>query len=476
MNNPNIIFIFADDMGYGDVGCYNPESRIPTPNMDRLAERGMQFTDAHAGSAVCTPSRYALLTGRYCWRTALQSGVFFNWEKPLIEKDRPTIGIILQTAGYNTACIGKWHVGLEFPLKPDANIDLDKQWPWYAGPDPDPTVGKAIDFSKPCTGGPTELGFDYAFFTAGCSTDQEPYCYIENDRFTNMDSPVYRRPEGSWRSGIGSPQWDNKMVDIDFTTRAESFISDHMSQKKDNPFFLYLALSAPHSPHFPPDLVAGKSDAGTRGDLVCLVDWSVGRVMDALDQHNIADNTLIIVSSDNGPLPGSTPNPGDPERAGQIDNGHMSAGKPRGYKGMIYDGGHREPFIARWPNAIKAGLVCNDLVCLTDMFATFADIVGEHHNKGGEDSISILPSLLSKENPDKRTSLINHSGRGVFALRTPDWKLVHETKGNGKTPAEEDSPGQLFNMREDWTEQQDLWDNEIRHELVHTIKNEISCQ
>ena len=221
---PNIIVIMADDMGYGDVGSYNADSRITTPHLDRLAAQGIRFTDAHSADSVCTPSRYGLLTGRYCWRTPLKRSVLFNYEPPLIEADRLTIASLLKAKGYRTAMAGKWHLGLGFTAKPYHTVDFDAPLPWKGGPLPDRAVSESIDFSVPVFGGPEELGFDETYYTAGCSTDQEPFCFIENGRFLEMEKASYRHPAGSWRSGMTATDWDNKTVDLAFTNWSLEFI------------------------------------------------------------------------------------------------------------------------------------------------------------------------------------------------------------------------------------------------------------
>ena len=460
---PNIVVILADDLGYGDVGCYNPASGIPTPHMDRLAAEGVRLTDAHAASAVCTPSRYALLTGRYCWRTPLQRRVLFNYEPPLIEQGRLTLASLLGQHGYRTACFGKWHLGLWFAARGGTPLSLTRPLPWDGGPLPDRSLSERIDFTQPVGGGPTALGFDEAFYTAGCSTDQEPYCFIEGDRCLGMKRAVYRRPRGSWRSGMAAPDWENETVDIAFTERAVAFIDRQSRQRQ--PFFLYLPLSAPHSPHLPPELVRGASAAGPRGDQVALVDWCVGQVAAALERGGVADDTLLIVTSDNGPLIGSTPRPGDPEGTARRDGNHRSAGELRGYKAMIYDGGHREPFVARWPRAIPAGRVSDDLVCLCDLLATCAAIVGaELPEDGGEDSCNVLPVLTGEQEAPvaaPRSDLIHHSGAGVFALRCDEgqarWKMIFECIGDWRGGPLPGSAGQLYDLSSDLAETTNLW-------------------
>ncbi|HHH76106.1 MAG TPA: hypothetical protein ENL03_03665, partial [Phycisphaerae bacterium] len=241
MKKPNIIFIMADDMGYGDVGCYNPSSRIPTPNMDRLANQGIRFTDAHSPSAVCTPSRYGVLTGRYCWRSRLKQGVLYGYEPPLIEKDRLTVAGMLQQKGYNTACIGKWHLGLGYTAKPGKQIDFDAPLPWS---DATRKEEESIDFTRSLFGGPTEFGFDYFFGTSGCSTAQPPYGFIENDRF--IDPPDFYREKSLFtaRAGMTAPGWDDKEVDPIICRKAVDYIE--RQAKSDKPFFLYMTPTSPH--------------------------------------------------------------------------------------------------------------------------------------------------------------------------------------------------------------------------------------
>ncbi|MEM6504095.1 MAG: arylsulfatase [Planctomycetota bacterium] len=465
---PNIIFILADDMGYGDVGCYNEQSRIPTPNMDRLASQGVRLTDAHSADSVCTPSRYGLLTGRYCWRTPLKRAVLFNYEPPLIEKERMTIASLLKGKGYRTAISGKWHLGLGFTAKPGRDVDFDAPLPWASGPLPDQNVSESIDFSVPVFGGPEELGFDETFYTAGCSTDQEPFCFIENGRFLNMHKATYRQPEGSWRSGMAAPDWDNETVDIRATRWAMEFIENTHKARPEQPFFLYLALSSPHSPHVTVDFAIGQSEAGVRGDMVWLVDWSVGKIMAKLDGLGISENTLLIVTSDNGPLPGSI-KPGARESTARITNGHLAAGNLRGTKGHVWEGGHRVPFIARWPRKIPSGKVSREPICFTDMLATFAALVGENlPEASGEDSFNRLPVLLGQNT--KYGHVMVHHSNTVFALRSGKWKIIFGMGENRLKPTE--NKGYLFDMEADPYEAQDVWNQqpEVIAELTKRFK------
>jgi arylsulfatase A len=435
---PNIVFIMADDMGYGDVGCYNPESKIPTPHMDKLAREGVRFTDAHTPSAVCTPTRYGVLTGRYCWRSRLKRGVFGGFNRPLIEKDRMTVASLLKKYGYGTACIGKWHLGLNWGTKEGRPADIEEDYEQME-----------VDFSKPIKDGPIELGYDYFFGTAACTTDDPPFCFIENDHtvgIPNMVSPV--DPAEEDRELLMVPGWRHEDADIEFTNKATAFIKKHVKGQPENPFFLYLPLSVPHIPWLPPEFVKGKSKAGPRGDQVVLFDWSVGEIAKALDKLGISDNTLVIVTSDNGPREGI--------------NGHKSAGDLRGLKGSIWEGGHRVPFIARWPGKIKAGTTSDEIICLTDLMATCAAIVGTELPKdAGQDSYNILPALLGKK-LDKpiREAIVHHSGAGVFAIRQGEWKLILESKGAGyhDGPPKRGSPGQLYNLADDPYEKNDLWE------------------
>jgi len=441
VNKPNIVFILADDMGYGDVGCYNGDSRIPTPHMDRLAREGVRFTDAHSPSAVCTPTRYGILTGRYCWRTRLTRGVIGGYTPPLIEPDRLTVASFLKRQGYATACIGKWHLGLGWVRQ-----------------DGDPATGANVDFTKPIHGGPTDVGFDYAYFTAACPTMDGPFCFIENDRTVGIpDKPIFvdkTKPAeyGRPRPGLVAPGYVLEDVDPTFTRKAVEFIERSRKENPDRPFFAYVALSAPHTPWLPPAFVQGKSRDGPRGDLVFLFDWCVGQIVETLERLGLADNTLLIVASDNGPHEGTS--------------GHKSAGDHRGYKSHTWEGGHRVPFIARWPGRIKPGAVSAEPICLTDLMATCAAILGDRlPADAGPDSYNILPALLGEKlGHPIREALVSHSVYGVFAVRRGPWKLILENQDSGGwvapagTAPKPGTPGQLYNLDEDPAEQKNLFD------------------
>ena len=420
-------------MGYGDVGCYNPGSKIPTPNMDRLAAEGIRFTDAHSPSAVCTPTRYGVLTGRDCWRSRLETQVLYGYEPPLIEPDRPTLPSLLKSAGYRTACIGKWHLGLGYTCKPGQVIDFRAPLPW---PDATREDEEKIDFTAPLTGGPTELGFDYFFGTSGCSTAQPPYGFIENRHFIDPPREYVERAPRTGRKGMSSPGWEHRDVDPVFADKAVEFIESRASDPE--PFFLYLTPSAPHEPCLEetvPEFASGKSAAGPRGDLVWVVDWMVGRVLEALERAGKADTTMVVVTSDNGALAGDfVSEPGEGEEivrdtgstGGYRTYGHRSCGDYRGYKSHIWEGGHREPLIVRWPGRVAPGTVSDSLVCLTDFMATCADLTGSVIPEGAaEDSFSFLSDLLGTGPSEcRRPFIVHHSVFGVFSLRKGRWKAI----------------------------------------------------
>jgi len=460
VKNPNIIFILADDMGYGDLGCYNPESKIPTPNMDKLASQGIKFLDAHSPAALCTPSRYGLLTGRYCWRTRLKKGVILGYdETPLIENGRTTIAQILREKGYGTACIGKWHLGMNWQTKNGYQIQNDSD-KWVDNPIL--TENEAnIDFSMPVSGGPIELGFDYFYGSLGCTTSDPPYCFIENNHIPVLpteQSPAKYKGLPGFVPGAWSKGFLLENVDVEFTNKAISYIENRIETKPKDPFFVYLALSSPHNPFLPPDFTAGKSKEGPRGDLVMVVDWSVGKIMEFLKEKGLEDNTLLIVTSDNGAVKGA--------------NGHLSGGKFRGYKSNIWEGGHRVPFIARWPGRIEKGTSSDEVISLTDMFASFSSLVS-HPVTGfeGEDSFNVLPAILGEKLKDnKNAARIFHSGGGVFAVRKGDWIQIQGTSGSGASsgtgagspginPDSLRTTGQLYNLAQDPFQEINLWDS-----------------
>jgi arylsulfatase A-like enzyme len=430
---PNIVVILADDLGYGDPTCYNKESHIPTPHIDRLAAQGMRFTDAHTPSAVCSPTRYGLLTGRFCWRTSLKRGVLDGYAPLLIEPGRMTLASLLKRQGYATAGIGKWHLGLG--------------------------KGRPTDFGQPLRPGPNTVGFDY-YFGIPASLDMPPYVFVENDRVTEAPSATIaasamRRHggKGFWRAGAIAPSFKHIDVLPKLTEKAVAFIQ---KQQKDTPFFLYLALSAPHTPWLPTKDFRGKSTAGYYGDFVAQVDGTVGRVTQALERAGLAGQTLLVFTNDNG----AHWLPQDIARWK-----HRANDGWRGQKADIWDGGHRVPFIARWPGKVPAGSTCKELICLTDLLATAAEIVGARlPADAGEDSFTILGVLLGKQ-PDQpiHAALVHHSADGTFGIRQGPWKLAMALGSHGFSiprnivPKKGEAQGQLYNLDADPGEQNNLW-------------------
>ncbi len=443
---PNILIILADDMGFGDPGCYNPASKIPTPRMDRLAGEGVRFTDAHSPSALCSPTRYGLLTGRYAWRTRLQKFVLMPYEPPLIEPRRMTVGSLLKNAGYETAYIGKWHVGLQWTTKDgtpaESVIDHDD---WHKS---DWQRQWNIDFAKPLGGGPRELGFDYFFGTAGCCTSDPPYCFIENDRTVVVPTRMSR---AEWQGlpgflpGPMADDWSEEDCDYTLTAKAIDFIDGHVRRHPGRPFFLIHALSSPHNPFLPPAETKERSGAGARGDLVMLVDWAVGRIADHLAKLGLAGDTLLIVTSDNGAVSG--------------ENGHASEAGFRGYKAQVWEGGTRVPFIVRWPGVVRPGTTSAATISLVDFFATFAALTGATLPEGAaEDSSDVLPAIIgsgaARPSPEAR---IFDSGNGEFAIRQGRWKAVAGDLANLKAVASGGKPGQLYDLESDPGEKSDVW-------------------
>lgn len=434
---PNIVYIIADDMGYGDPRCFNPESKIPTPHMDRLAAEGMRFTDAHAGSAVCTPTRYGLLTGRYAWRTRLKSGVLWGYSPPLIEPGRMTVASLLRQNGYHTACIGKWHLGLGWRT-------TDGVTPSDASNE----SGENIDYAQPITGGPLASGFD-TFFGIPASLDMVPYVYVENERVT---APPTEQIEGRsglafYRGGPAAPGFDHEQTLPVLTDRAVGFIDDHVATRPADPFFLYFPLPSPHTPVLPVPEYQDRSDAGSYGDFVAQTDGTIGAVLDALDRHGLGEDTLVIVTSDNG----STMTP-------MLEYEHLPSDGLRGRKSDVWDGGHRVPFLARWPGVVEPGTTSDATICLTDLLATCADLTGTTLPAGaGEDSWSMLPVLRGNES--SRDAVVHHSIEGMFAIRRGRWKLIEGRGSGGWTTGGEDdeAPGQLYDMVADIDEGTNLY-------------------
>ncbi|MBI4890693.1 MAG: arylsulfatase [Acidobacteria bacterium] len=461
---PNIVYFLADDLGYGDVGYLNPQSKILTPNIDRLAAQGVRFTDAHDPTAVCTPTRYGILTGRYCWRSRLKSGVLAPWGETLIEEDRLTVPAMLRQHGYRTAAFGKWHLGFRWPTTDGARPNFrDNQC--------------NVAFDRPVDGGPITRGFDY-FFGVDCP-NYPPYCFIENDRLLGDLSNVFpeahlqRSPNPAFgpidsRPGPMQPGWRQEDVLPELTRRAAAYIAER-GPTPAHPFFLYFACTGPHTPIVPAPAFQGKSKVGPYGDFVQQVDSTLGRLLQALDQAGLARNTLVIFTSDNGP-----------ERFAYDrirEFGHYSMSALRGIKRDAWEGGHRVPFLARWPGRIPAGSESRETICQTDLMATAAAIVGHRLPAGaghrlpsgaghrlpsgaGEDSYDILPALTgAKLARPIREATVHHSASGRFAIRRGPWVLIDSPTGDDNREPEwfrlergyrpHELPGELYDLSAD---------------------------
>lgn len=471
---PNIIIIYTDDQGYGDVSVLNPDAKFKTPNMDRIANEGVIFTDGHSSDAVCSPSRYSLLTGRYSWRTSLKRGVLGADGPCLIEKDRMTIASLLQENGYNTAMVGKWHLQMDF-----------------AG-----TKGKDRDWSVPFTDGPIEKGFDY-FFGIPASMNFGVLTYLENDKVLDpailwtkkkvntiagsyldnarpndyrMTPPYHDEPDGGGWIEVGASFNDELALET-FASKAVEYINKYANDEK--PFFLYLPLTSPHLPHCTHPDFQGRSNCGNYGDFLEETDHRVGQILDALDANGIADNTLVVFSSDNGAETNYVYH--------RETYDHYSSLHYRGGKRDIYEGGHRVPFLMRWPAVIQSGSEVDLPVCQSDYLATIADIVGaELPDNAGEDSYSLL-SAMKGELYDSvlRGAVIHHSATGHFAIRQGKWKLnmIHGSGGMGPQaliePQEGEPPYELYNLENDPSETNNVYaDNS---EIVQNLKETITA-
>lgn len=456
--SPNIVFILADDLGIGDVHCMNPERcRIVTPNLDRIAQDGCRFTDAHSPSAVCTPTRYSVMTGRYNWRSRLQNGVLFGFSGPLIAPERETVASMLQKEGYQTACIGKWHLGLGWQIKEGREFTWSPS-PYVKGERE--VTQETVDYTKSLTDSPNEHGFDYFFGISG-SLDMFPFVFIRNHELTEI--PTVKKK--FVRLGDAGESFEAVDVLPAITDEACAFIrkSVQEQQKSGRPFFLYFPLSAPHAPIVPAQDWQGKSGLGDYGDFVMQVDDSVGKVLQTLQECGVEKNTLVIFTSDNGCSPVA--------KVQELERqGHFPSAGYRGYKADIFEGGHRVPFLVRWPNVVAPGTVCEQLIGLQDFMQTCAEI-----NKialpdsAAEDSISFLHALKDPAGQTtapsvlRRTVQIHHSINGSFAIRQGEWKLcLCPDSGGWSFPRPNSpefwkqnppfSPLQLFNIQLDEAE------------------------
>ncbi|MCK5804528.1 MAG: arylsulfatase [Lentisphaeria bacterium] len=439
MDQPNIVFVFCDDLGWGDVSCLNPESKIQTPHIDALAEAGVNFTDAHAGSAVCTPSRYTLMTGRYCWRTRLRHGVNGGYSPALLSPERLTVAGMLRECGYRTACVGKWHIGMDWQLKEGVGAECPQQLSGKA----ERELDGLIDFSKPVRNGPVDVGFDY-YYGISASLDMSPYVFIENDQAVEIPCEVVPRgtAERRAREGIGAKGWRHEDVLPTLKRKSIEFIQE---QAEDGtPFFLYVPLAGPHTPVVPNPEFIGKSDCGIYGDFVMEIDHTVGEIVQSLKDAGAWENTLFVFSSDNGPETITNPY--------REKYDHSSAWKFRGIKRDNWEGGHRVPFIVSWPGRAPAGTKCKRFVELADFMATTAEIVDyDLPDTAAEDSHSLLALLMGDFEAPAREFALHHSCNGQWAVRKGAWKLLlHAGSGGNRYDCpENDDPVQLYNLETD---------------------------
>jgi arylsulfatase A len=496
---PNIVLIVADDLGYGDLGCYGA-SKISTPAIDELAAGGMRFVNAYASSSLCSPSRYSILTGRYAWRTRLKYGVLKYFDRPLIEMDRTTVASMMKRNGYHTACIGKWHLGLEWQLNENAPADPEQSVfnSWAEN------LQDFIDFSKPVGGGPTDLGFDYFFGMAG-SNNMMPYVFIENDGVTEPPSEPQKAYD-HYMNAKKAPNWDIRTINQVLTRRAVGVIHDHFRDHGTEPLFLYFPASAIHRPCLP-TFTKGNSGAGLRGDMVAELDWTVAEIVKALKEEHAYRNTVLVFTSDNGPRPGDPvywldqykldeedlyldyfddyqPSYVDPNgnriwKNGWLTYGHRASGIYLGFKSDAWDGGLRVPLIVHWPGKVKGGGLCRNNVCLSDLMETFADMIGDSLLEGeGRDSYSFYSSILDPASPQARTSMTLTGGSsGAFVEIQDEWKYI-EAAVPGRWPETfyPDGPSkfdhQLYHLSDDPSEQKNLYD--WMPEKVSEMKDRVS--
>lgn len=452
---PNVVIILADDLGYGDVSCYNPDrGKIATPNFDRLAREGMRFTDAHSSSGVCSPSRYTLLTGRYHWRTRLQAGIVGVFGEPLIAPDRVTIGKLAKARGYRTACFGKWHLGWDWPIPADEmkyfRIPRNQTEPQPLSKEQQESWQRV--FGQRIPGGPTERGFDEYFGTD--VPNWPPFCFIENDRtigIPNVFLPARyfnAQPLMASQPGPAVENWSFEPILPTITDRACEFVRQCGKEKRR--FLLYWPLTSPHEPLAVNPSWQGKSGLNVYADFVMETDAMVGRLLNALDETGLTQDTLVIFTSDNGKAPYTG--------AKELEKmGHFSSGPLRGYKASVYEGGHRVPFIVRWPGTVLPGSVCHQLVHQADVLATLAQVLDVPlPPEAGEDSFSLLP-LLRGENRTIRPHAVSCASSGVPSIRDGSWKLILNEKP------------ELYNLAEDVGETTNLADR--YPDRVEAMKN-----
>ena len=456
---PNILLILADDLGYGDVGCYNSESKVATPNLDRLAAGGMRFTDAHSPATVCTPTRYSIMTGQMAFRLDYR-GVFTGAGGPcLITKDRLTLPGMLRDHGYETAMFGKWHIGMSIPDKDGNAINKDGL-----------EALKRIDYSRPIPDAPVHRGFDHFFGTVCCPTTDWLYAYVDGDRIPVPPVGLLDKsklPVHAWsfdcRPGMVAPDFDHQEVDMVFLEKSLRFLDSHVKEHPEKPFFLFHSMQAVHLPSFPGKDFIGKTQAGPHGDFIFEMDHVVGSLMEKIRSLGLDDNTLVIVTSDNGPEVETVLHM-------RAKYGHDGARPWRGVKRDNWEGGHRVPFIVRWPGKVKAGTVADQTICLTDIMATCAALVDASlPDAAAEDSFNILPVLLDPASAGVRPYTLHQTIRLDLAIRRGKWKYLDHRGSGGNDYSKggltkialpetaPDAPAQLYDLEKDPGETTNLY-------------------
>lgn len=480
-DQPNIIIILADDMGYGDVSGLNPLARTQTPAIDKLITEGITFTEAHASASVCTPSRYGLLTGRYAFRSEDAARGIGGFTPPVIEPERETLATLLKNAGYTTACIGKWHLGVGWQTKDGGEPRFDAV-----------TGYSNVDYNKKVTGGPNDYGFDYSFIHPA-SLDIPPYLFLRNheavdadmiittdhyparlenteyawDKKHSNDEAVYWGKGVWWRQGEMSRSFRVENCHSEIVKEGMAFIDKQAKRNRDKPFFLYLPLTGPHTPWVPTEQFKGKSSVGVYGDFIFDIDDAVAQIKNALVRNEIDENTMLIFSSDNGAY--------WPQEEIELF-AHDSNQSRKGQKGDVWDGGHRVPLVISWPEKIKPAAICNQLISLTDFFATFCDLTGQRPEVNqADDSFSFWHILNGEPGKVVRESMVHHSSGGYFSIRMGDWKFIDGLGSGGfshpakLSPGKNGPDGQLYNMKEDALESQNLYFQ--YHEKVTELKS-----
>ena len=504
-SNPNIVLIVADDLGFGDLSCYGA-TKIKTPAIDNLAQNGIKFSRAYTASSMCSPSRYSILTGRYPWKTRLEYGVLKYFDRPLIEPDETTIASLLKSNGYFTACVGKWHLGMDWSVNEKAPENPEEtvfnSW--------GPNTYEYIDYSKPIGNGPTQRGFDYFYGITG-SNNMQPYVYIENDSVVQAPSEK-QKPYDHYVDALKAPNWDIRFVNKALTEKAVEVINDHFEHNNKEPLFLYFPMSAPHRPCLP-TFTKGDSEAGLRGDVIEELDWSVNQIVKALKQKGVFENTLLVFTSDNGPKPGDPVFWLEKYKEGNYENlvpeiaanyepelihkegnqivqkgwltyDHKSSGELLGYKSDSWEGGFRVPFVISWPAKIKGSLENSNNICLSDLFETFAELIGDSLEMDeGEDSYSFLSNISSTTAPQTRTSLVLAGGAsGAMVAIKDNWKYIEASKrGRWNETYYKGGPSnfepQLYNLAIDMSEQKNVIDEfpekviELK-ELIEKVRKE----